>query len=65
MYARVDIDIFVAYLIYPYGGARHARHEAYREAWSLIGPSKLRPLHSSLAACKTAAPGPDISIPAS
>jgi hypothetical protein len=28
-----------ALYFYPYGGARHARHEAYREAWSLIGPA--------------------------
>jgi hypothetical protein len=53
-----------ALYFYPYGGAHHARHEAYREAWSLMAP-QLRTLHSSLAVCKTAAPGPDISIPAS
>jgi len=27
-----------ALYFYPYGGARHARHEAYREAWSLMAP---------------------------
>ncbi len=30
-----------ALYFYPYGGARHARHEAYRGAWSLIGPANL------------------------
>jgi hypothetical protein len=27
-----------ALYLYPYGGARHARYEAYREAWSLMAP---------------------------
>jgi hypothetical protein len=27
-----------ALYFYPYGGARHARHEAYREAWGLMAP---------------------------
>jgi len=27
-----------ALYLYPYGGARHAKYEAYREAWGLMAP---------------------------